>query len=165
MESYLYLAAMILLVLGVGELATVLPAAYTWSVALSIFDVFLFVCLFMLNYAFDEFYLSFNEWVYKVDEMSHWFNHSFSIWLFAKDRKRWAKWSTGFNSFLAIYFGAFVFAVLSIRYVTADVFIEGVLASIFVTGLFAWLFYKYYTSRKPRKPTFDYYSPEKRNFS
>lgn len=119
------------------------------SVLLSVFDAFLFVGLFVLNYIFEEFYLGFNEWVYDVKSMGFWFNRSFSIWLFATDRKRWAKWSSGFCAFGAFYIGALTFWLFSAYNVTVNGLIGGILVSVFATSLFAWLFYKYYTSRKP----------------
>jgi hypothetical protein len=123
---------------------------------LSVFDVFLFIGLFALGYIFDEFYLSYNEWVYQVKDMGFWFNRSFSVWLFATDRKRWAKWSSGGAAFGAVYLGTLMFWLLSVNNITGDVLAGGVLVGVFATSLFAWLFYKYYTSGKPRMPILDY---------
>ena len=128
------------------------------SVILSVFDVFLFLGFFVADFFFTAFYLGFNEWVYKVDDMGFWFNRSFHIWLFAKDRNRWAKWSSGFSGFGAVYFGVLLFWSLSLRNIAGDVLAGGFLISAFVTSLFAWLFYRYYTSGKSRIPTSDYES-------
>lgn len=126
------------------------------SVILSVFDVFLFVGFFVADYVFTALNLDFNEWVYKVDDMGFWFNSSFHTWLFAKDRKRWAKWCSGFSGFGAIYSGVLIFGALSFGYIVSDVLAGGFLISVFVTSLFAWLFYRYYTSRKSRMPPSDY---------
>lgn len=126
------------------------------SVVLSVLDVFLFVGVFVLNYIVDEFYLGFNEWVYRVEDMGFWFNRSFLIWLFAKDRKRWVKWSSGVSAFVAVYIGTMLFGLFSVSNITGDVLAGGVLVSVFATGFFAWLFYKYYTSGTSRAPTLDY---------
>lgn len=126
------------------------------SVILSVFDAFLFVGVFVLSYWYDEFYLGFNKWVYEVEDMDFWFNRSFSIWLFAKDRMRWAKWISGSSAFSAVFLGAFIFFLFSLGNIAGDVFAGGFLVSIFFTVIFAWLFYKYYTSGKPRVPTADY---------
>ena len=116
---------------------------------LSIIDAFLFLGLFAVGAVAADFYLSFNNWVYQVADMGFWFNRSFMVWLFAKDRKRWAKWEAGFSSFGAVYLGAFFFGLFSYRSVTGEIFIGGVLLSILAAGLFSWLFYRYYTSEMP----------------
>ena len=182
MESRFYGLVAVLLVLGLIVSAFVVPVVYTWSevrfgrgsvgfwvynvfessVVLSVLDVFLFMGFFVLDYVFHEFYLGFNQWVFEVRDMGFWFNRGFSIWLFAKNRKRWAKWSSGFSAFVAVYVGALVFWFFSARNITGDVLAGGVLVSVFSTGLFAWLFYKYYTSRKPRTPTVDHIACEER---
>jgi len=119
-------------------------------VVMSVLGAFLFLGSFGLSYVSGEFYLSFNEWVYRVENMDFWFNQSFLVWLFAKDRKRWAKWTSGFSAFAAVYLGVFLFWVFSYRNVAGDALAGGFLVSIFVTVLFAWLFYKYYTTEKSR---------------
>jgi len=122
------------------------------TIALSIVNTLLFLGLFFLSGVFSAFYLSFNEWLYKVDDMGFWFNPSFMTWLFAKDRKRWAKWQTACNSVFAIYFGAMLFGILSLKQITWESFVGGILFSIIVVGLFSLLFYKSYTSRLEVSP-------------
>lgn len=118
----------------------------------------MFVGFFVAEGFFTAFYLSYNEWVYEVNNMGFWFNSSFLIWLFAKDRNRWAKWSSGFSGFGAVYFGVLIFWSLSPRNIASDVLAGGFLVSVFVTSLFAWLFYRYYTSGNERVPTSDHES-------
>lgn len=141
---------------GLGSVGHWMYNLFGSSVLLSVVDVFLFVGLFVVDYFFSAFYLGFNEWVYKVNDMGFWFNRSFFIWLFAKDRKRWAKWSSGFSVFGAVYFGVLIFWSFSPRNITGDVLAGGFLVSVFFTGLFAWLFYRYYTSGESRVPNLDY---------
>jgi len=117
------------------------------TIVVSIIDIFLFLGLFLFSGFFSSLHLSFNEWVYKVDDMGFWFNPSFMTWLFAKHRERWAKWQTGINSALAIYLGALLFLSVSMRQLTGESFAEGTLFSIVVVGLFSLLFYKSYVSR------------------
>lgn len=103
----------------------------------------------MLGAFFADFYLSFNRWVYDVDDMGFWFNPSFMVWLFAKDRKRWAKWEAGYSLLGAVYFGALLFLVLFHPSVTSEIFAGGLLLSIIAAGVFSWLFYKYFGSGTP----------------
>lgn len=117
------------------------------AIVLSIVNVLLFMGLFVLAYVGSAFYLSFNEWVYEVEDMGFWFNRSFMTWLFAKHRRRWAKWQIGINSILGIYLGALLFGVVSLKQITGESFAEGTLLSIVFLGLFSLLFYKSYTSR------------------
>jgi hypothetical protein len=119
------------------------------AAALSIVDMIVFLISFMLGAFFADFYLSFNRWVYDVDDMGFWFNPSFMVWLFARDRKRWAKWEAGFCLFGAVYFGALLFMVLFLPSVTSEIFAGGLLLSIIATGVFSWLFYKYFGSGTP----------------
>jgi hypothetical protein len=45
--------------------------------------------------------------------MKFWYNPSFLTWLFAKHRKRWAKWTTATGSIFSVPFGVLLFAVWS----------------------------------------------------
>jgi len=117
------------------------------TLASSFINVLLFLGLFTLCYVAIAFYLSFNEWVYEVEDMGFWFNPSFMTWLFAKHRKRWAKWTTGTSSILSIYLGASFFRLLSFKQITLQTFFVGTLLSIPVVILFSIFFYKSYTSK------------------
>jgi hypothetical protein len=113
----------------------------------SIFNVFLFLGLFVLSYAASAFYLSFNAWVHDVEDMGFWFNPSFMTWLFAKDPRRWAKWQTVLNLLFAVYFGVVFFWMASLNKITSEIFINGTVFSIAVAILFSLIFYKAYVSR------------------
>jgi hypothetical protein len=117
------------------------------AVVPSIIGIFLFLGFFVLSGFFSAFYLSFNEWIYEVEDMGFWFNPSFMTWLFAKHRKRWAKWQTGLNLILAIYFGILLFGYFSLSHITQETFVTGTLLSIAVVSLFSLVFYKAYISR------------------
>jgi hypothetical protein len=117
------------------------------SIVLSILNIFLFLLGFGLSYVVSAIYLSFNEWVYDVDDMGFWFNPSFMTWLFAKHHKRWAKWQTCLNLIFAIYFGVILFGLFSYKSLTLDSLFNGLLISIPITSLFSLIFYKAYTSR------------------
>jgi len=112
------------------------------ATALSIIDVLLFLPFFGLSYAVSDFYLSFNEWVYNVRDMGFWFNPSFMTWLFAKHRKRWAKWQAGMNAMAAVFLGSAGFGVFSLHSVTADSFTAGILVSILIVSTFSFFVYK-----------------------
>jgi hypothetical protein len=117
------------------------------TVAPSFISVLLFLGLFIFSGWMSALYLSFNEWIYQVDDMGFWFNPSFMTWLFAKHRKRWAKWTTGTGSILAIYLGALIFWILSLKQIILETFLVGTLLSIPVVILFSIFFYKSYTSK------------------
>jgi hypothetical protein len=117
------------------------------SIALSILNIFLFLSGFGLSYIGSAIHLSFNEWVYDVDDMGFWFNPSFMTWLFAKHRKRWAKWQTCLNLIFAIYFGVILFWLFSYKSLTQDSLFTGLYMTIPITSLFSLIFYKAYTSR------------------
>lgn len=117
------------------------------TVTLSFISVLLFLGFFVLSGFFSFFYLSFNEWVYEVEDMGFWFNSSFMTWLFARHRERWAKWQTGLNLILAIYFGVLLFWYFSPNKITQETFVTGTLLSIAVVSLFSLVFYKAYISR------------------
>jgi len=117
------------------------------TVVPSFISVLLFLGLFILEGWFSAFYLSFNEWVYEVKNMDFWFNPSFMMWLFAKHRERWAKWTTGISSILSIYFGALLFGLLSFKQIILETFVIGTLLSIPVVISFSIFFYKSYISR------------------
>jgi len=118
--------------------ATVIP---------SFISVLLFLGLFIFSGWGSAFYLSFNEWVYQVEDMGFWFNPSFMTWLFAKHRKRWAKWTIGIDSILSIYLATLFFGLLSLRQIVLETFVVGTLLSIPVVILFSIFFYKSYISR------------------
>jgi len=117
------------------------------TVAPSFISVLLFSGLFIFSGLISALYLSFNEWVYQVEDMGFWFNPSFMTWLFAKHRKRWAKWTTGTSSVLSIYLGALLFVLLSLNQIVQETFVAGVALSIPIVSLFSWFFYKSYTSK------------------
>jgi len=117
------------------------------TVAPSFISVLLFLGLFIFSGWMSALYLSFNEWIYQVDDMGFWFNPSFMTWLFAKHRKRWAKWTTGTGSILAIYLGALIFWILFLKQIILETFLVGTLLSIPVVILFSIFFYKSYTSK------------------
>ncbi len=117
------------------------------TVVPSFISVLLFLGLFVFSGWVSAFYLSFNEWVYQVEDMGFWFNRSFMIWLFAKDYKRWVKWTTGGGLVVSLYFGAILFGVLSLGHIILETFLAGTFLTIPVVSLFSWLFYKSYISR------------------
>ncbi|MGB9671530.1 MAG: hypothetical protein ACPLZY_00105 [Candidatus Norongarragalinales archaeon] len=124
------------------------------SIILSIVNIFLFLALFGLSHIASAFYLSFNDWVYDVDDMDFWFNPSFMTWLFAKHRKRWAKWQTCLNLIFGIFYGVTLFGLFSYRNLTSDAFFTGIFITIPITSLFSFIFYKAYTSKLEAKNQF-----------
>lgn len=122
------------------------------TVAPSFVSVLLFLGLFILGYVASTFYLSFNEWVYEVEDMGFWFNPSFMTWLFARHRKRWVKWQTVLNLILSIYLGVLLFWLMSLRQITQETLVTGTLLSIPVVILFSILFYKAHISRLEASP-------------
>jgi len=116
------------------------------TVVLSTAGILLFLGLFLLSGFFAHFHLSFNEWVRKVDDMGFWFNPSFMTWLFARDRRRWAKWQTGINSVLAVYLGTILFWAVSLKQIPWESLVIGILFSAPLVGQFSLLFYKSYAS-------------------
>jgi len=126
------------------------PAGST--IVLSIIGIFLFLGSFVLGGFLSAFYLSFNEWIYKVEDMGFWFNPSFLTWLFAKHRERWAKWQTGASLFFAVYLGILLFWISSLEAITQETFMTGALFSTVVVGLFSLVFYKLYISRLEASP-------------
>jgi len=137
---------------GRGFLTHWMYTALGSTVALSIINVFVFLGLFTLAYIGSSFSLSFNEWVYQVEDMGFWFNRSFMTWLFAKHPERWVKWQTAGNSILAIYLGVILFVMFSLKQVTGDSLVIGTLFGIMIVGLFSSLFYRTYTSRIEASP-------------
>lgn len=117
------------------------------TIVLSIINVFLFLIGFSLGSIASAFHLSFNEWIYDVDDMGFWFNPSFMTWLFAKHRKRWARWQTCFNLVPAIYLGPLLFYLFSHTSLAQDSFFTGILVAIPITFMFSLVFYKTYASR------------------
>ncbi len=118
-----------------------------WStIVLSLISILLFLGLFALDYAMCTVHLSFNEWIYEVENMSFLFNRSFMTWLFARHRKAWVQWQAVINLILAIPSGVAVTVLVSPRITQASLF-TGFLFSIPIVGLFSLVFYKLYTSR------------------
>jgi hypothetical protein len=117
------------------------------TVVPSFIGALLFLGLFVFNGWVSAFYLSFNEWIYKVEDMGFWFNPSFMTWLFAKHHKRWAKWTTGISSILSLYLGALLFGLLSFEQIILETFVIGMLLSIPVVISFSIFFYRSYISR------------------
>jgi hypothetical protein len=117
------------------------------TVVPSFFSVLLFLGLFVFSGWISAFYLSFNEWVYQVENMRFWYNPSFMIWLFAKDYKRWVKWNTGGGLVMSLYLGALLFWLLSLGKIVVEIFLAGIFLTILVASLFSWFFYKSYISR------------------
>lgn len=116
------------------------------TTVLSITGIFLFLGFFVLNGFFTALHLSFNQWIYEVEDMGFWFNPSFMTWLFAKYRRRWAKWQTGLSLLFAIYFGDFLFLIFSLKNITQETFVIGTLFSVGIVGLFSFIFYKSYVA-------------------
>jgi hypothetical protein len=116
------------------------------AVVLSLIDLVVFLGLFGFSYAVTAFRLSNNDWVHDVEDMDFWFNPMFDTWLFAKDRKRWAKWTVGGTAIVTLFLGPWLFFLFSYKSVTLDTFFAGVLVTIPVTLLFSFVFYKTYTS-------------------
>ena len=132
---------------GTGLLVHWMYTSAGATVVPSIIGIFLFLGFFVLRNFFSDFYLSFNEWIYEVEDMDFWFNPSFMTWLFAKHRKRWAKWQTGLSLILAIYLAILLFWYFSLKEITQGVFVTGTLFSIGIVSLFSVIFYKSYVSR------------------
>jgi len=118
----------------------------------SIISIFSFLGFFLVGVLGAVFHLSFNQWIYKVENMGFWFNPSFIPWLFAKHRKRWAKWEMGFSLIGAIWLGILLFLSLSMNKITKETFATGALFSIAIVGLFSFIFYKSYISRLGKSP-------------
>lgn len=133
--------------LGSGILAHWMYNSIGFTVIFSVINIFLFLGLLVFSYAISSFYLSFNQWVYDVENMGFWFNPSFMTWLLAKRPIRWLKWQSGFDSALAIYIGTVVFGFISLNHVTFESFALGILFGVLVTLLFAVLFYRSFASR------------------
>ena len=117
---------------------------------ISALSVLLFMGSFAFSYAVADFYLGFNEWIYEVDNMNLWFNPSFLVWLFAKDRKRWVKWSIGDSLFGSLFIVILLFASTTTQVAAPDTIIYGSVASIAIASLFAFIFHKAYISEPER---------------
>jgi len=118
------------------------------AIVFSIGSVLLFLIFFGLSYVVSAFYLGFNEWVYGVQDMGFWFNPSFLTWLFARHRKRWAKWQTSLNAIAAIHFGTIVLWLSSLNHITQESLVVGFLSSILVLSAFSFFFYKSWPERQ-----------------
>lgn len=116
------------------------------AVILSLIGMVLFLGAFLLSLITSAFYLSYNDWVYKVTDMSFWFNPIFMVWLFAKHRTRWAKWTTATSLILSILWGFMLFGIISLKQIEQEAFVTGASISIPVTILFSIFFHKSYVS-------------------
>jgi len=117
------------------------------SIAISGLNILGFLAGFSLGYVLSSFYLSFNEWVYDVEDMNFWFNPSFNIWAFAKDHKRWAKYQVVGNAVITPFLGILLFLAIFTRHYVSDFLLPGFLFSLIITGVFAYIFYKAYATR------------------
>lgn len=115
------------------------------TILFSLIGILSFLGFFCLYYLATDFYLSFNSWVYDVDDMDARFNPMFTIWLFAKDRKRWAKQSTSVSLLVSLYMGTLIFWIVSLKQITRTTFISGILLGAAIVTLFSLAFYKAYT--------------------
>jgi hypothetical protein len=117
------------------------------TVSLSLFSIFLFLGFFGLSIVCSAFYLSFNEWVYDVEDMDFLFNPSFMTWLYAKDRRRWTKWQLPACLILGICLGSTLFAEAYPTNLTSDMLLTAIILTVPITFAFSFLSYKAYTSR------------------
>lgn len=113
-----------------------------FTLASAILSIFMFVFIWYGNYAMHVFYVAFNEWVYDVENMSFWFNRSFWVWLFAKNRKRWIKLNIISIIFLGPFMANFLFGAFTWWYVTVSFLAVGYAFSQALTFVFAFIFYK-----------------------
>lgn len=113
----------------------------------SLTNIFLFLGIFILEIYGSVFYLSFNEWIYQVKHMDFLFNPSFMIWLFAKDRKRWAKWSMGYVYVFTVIMGTILFQLITLGKIPSEIYGIGVIVGIVIFSLFTYLFYLSYTTK------------------
>lgn len=117
------------------------------AIATSLISIVLFLAFFGSSYFFFSLQLSFNEWIYEVENMGFWFNRSFMVWLLAKHPKRWLRWQTAANVVLAAYFGILVFWIFSSELVVFETAVLGAGTSIAITMTFSFSFYKSIASR------------------
>jgi len=117
------------------------------TIILSFISIMLLIGSFILSIVASAIHLSFNEWIYEVDDMDFWFNPSFMTWLFAKDRKRWAKWQTAIVAIISMEFGVLLFGLISFKQITLETFLWGTIFSTAVVSSFSFFFYKSYISR------------------
>lgn len=127
--------------------ATLLFNLLGFALGASVLSVFLFIGIFYFNYVLSGFYLDFNQWVYEVEDMGFWFNRSFWIWLFAKNRKRWIRLNIIIDALFSPFFGVFVLWALYTEYVTISSILLGFAFSLAITCVFAFVFYKAQTTK------------------
>ena len=162
-SSNLFLLMVFLFIVGLLVSVLVLPIGYTvrahWmynllgaTIVHSIINIFAFLGFFFVGGFSAAFHLSYNEWIYNVENMSFWFNRSFMTWLFATHRERWAKWEVGFSLFGAILIGFLLFLSLSMKNITQETFTTGALFSSVIVGLFSFIFYKSYILKLRTSP-------------
>lgn len=143
MPSKLYALMVLTLLVGLPVSYFILPTGYVRdATALSFINILSFLLFFGFCYVAAAFHLSFNEWIYNVEDMSFWFNPSFMTWLFAKHRERWAKWATAFSLLCSLVWGFIPFRIILTWQMTQETFLLSILPSIVVASLFAFAFYK-----------------------
>jgi len=72
----------------------------------------IFFGMFFLSYIGCAFYAEVNSWVSEVDRMDWGFNPMYGTWLFATDRRRWARYVTIIFALFSPFIGVlFIFAV------------------------------------------------------
>lgn len=121
------------------------------TIVSSILNILLFLGIFYIAYIVTELRLSFNKWIYKVENMNFWFNPSFWTWLYAKHRKKWIKWGTVINLITSSLTGAFIFCIISINKITQTIFATGTLLGAAILSVFSLLFYKICTLKLESK--------------
>ena len=139
---------------GVGYLTLSHYTLVGSTTGISILNILVVVVAVFLALGVAEFYLSFNDWVYDVEQMDMWFNPSFGMWCYAKDRKRWLKYQVVGGALVAPLVGTMFFSILAVHQFAWDVLLLGGFLSIFVTSVFAFVFYKAYAARleQPTEP-------------
>jgi len=105
---------------------------------------------FGLEYAVDAFRLDMNPWVFDVKDMDFWFNPMFLTWLFGRDRRRWAKWTTASSLIVAVILGTTLAILASIERATRDVMLIGCVFGMTFTILLGGvvLYYGYWKHTK-----------------
>jgi len=97
-----------LLIIEVFGFASLRADGYSLQGVVAILSLPCLVCffgLFLLDYIYCEFYTVMNPYVQEVEEMEWPFNPMYFTWLFNKDRRKWALYSTIIVTPLAIALG------------------------------------------------------------
>jgi hypothetical protein len=104
--------------------------------------------LFFVGYAFehlwDDFYASANKWVGTVEDMNFWFNHMFMPWLFVKDRKRWARWTTIACLLVSFFLSSLILFLVFRSDLEASLLASAFLVTAPITTLVALAWYQRY---------------------